>query len=92
VIGGSGVSVSGGSITAALISQNVSTSGDASAASIGTPQVAAARSESKLSDSADKTIAQNTKPVTLDDGKDDKKKKPVLTRKTGRVTVILPNQ
>ncbi|HVY70155.1 MAG TPA: filamentous hemagglutinin N-terminal domain-containing protein [Verrucomicrobiae bacterium] len=92
VIGGSGVSVSGGSITAALVSANVSTSGDASAASIGTPQVAAARSESKLADSADKTVAQNTKPATLEDDKDEKKKKPVLTRKTGRVTVILPNQ
>lgn len=90
VIGGSGVSVSGGSISAALVSQNVSTSGDASAASIGTPQVAAAKSDSKLADSGEKA-ATESKPRALEEDKDAKKRKPALTRRTGRVTVILPN-
>ncbi|HEY6167656.1 MAG TPA: hypothetical protein VI454_06425, partial [Verrucomicrobiae bacterium] len=90
IVAGGGVEASGANISAALVSTSVSASGDTSAASMGVQSTQAARSDSKVSEDADKKVMASAKPS--DDDDDKKKKKPVtaLARTTGRVTVILP--
>ncbi len=91
VIGGSGVDVSGDSITASLISGSVSTSGDASSASVGVPQSTAAPA---VAQTADNAMTASSK--TDDDSDDDEKKKRgkniALAQKVARVTVLLPKK
>jgi filamentous hemagglutinin family protein len=92
IIGVGGVSASGSSIDASLLSQNVSASGDTSSAKEGFAQGTAANAAS--------TGASNEgsdKPATKSsEGSDDeltKKKKGVaLAQKVSRVTVILPKR
>jgi len=92
IVGGTAVNVSGDSISANLISQSVKTSGDASSASVGVPQVAAASGTSK-NEQPKETVAEATAQIAQASDDDDKKKKrgPVLAKSTGRVTVILHN-
>ncbi len=99
LIGVGGVSASGAVVDANVMSQNVAagttTTGQTGftqgAAAAGTSQAAAAQSEPAK-------VAAATKPVPQESGADgdDLKKsaklKPVLTRTTGRVTVILPGK
>jgi hypothetical protein len=89
IIGGENVSVSGGDITATLISGSVSTSGDASGATTGIPQSNVAQQNAQVAD--DSTTA-TTKTDTSDGSDDDSKKKKGITlaQKVGRVTVLLP--
>ena len=89
IVGGENVSVSGGEITASLLSGSVSTSGDASGASIGIPQSNATRQDAQVADDA--STAATKADSQSDD--DQKKKKPItLAQKVGRVTVLLPTK
>ena len=83
--------MSGQSITADLISESVSTTGDASSANIGVPQSNAPKDDSKVA--ADASVTTVKSDDTAGDG-DKKKKKPgpVLAQKTGRVRVIMPGR
>ena len=87
VIGGGSVNVSGDSITASLISESVSASGNTSGATEGIPQSNVAKNNVETADDAS-TVASKT-----DDQDDDQKKKGkqvTLAQKVSRVTVILP--
>jgi hypothetical protein len=91
VIGIGGVNASGGAgVTASVLGQNVSIGGAAAQSTLGTTASATAASQSAAAqannDTKDKIAADNTQD-------DDQKKKagPSLVRRTGRVTVILPN-
>ena len=91
IVGGDSISVSGASIGASLISGSVSTSGNASGASVGVPASNVQKEDAPTADSANQTVAQSS---GLDGGTDDSKKrvakKPVLTAVTSRVTIISP--
>jgi hypothetical protein len=92
VIGGSSVDVSGDSITAALISGSVSSSGDTSGASIGVPQSTAAQPVAQTSDNA-MTAASKTDDLSDDDDEKKKKGKGIsLAQKVSQVTVLLPKK
>ncbi|HWC58526.1 MAG TPA: filamentous hemagglutinin N-terminal domain-containing protein [Verrucomicrobiae bacterium] len=86
-IGGANVS---GTITADVLGQNVSVNGGASTSTLGTTATATAASQS----AANEATSETEKQVASDDSKDDDKKKkgkaPVLARRTGRVTVLMP--
>lgn len=92
IIGIGGVNASGGGgISAALLSQNVSVAGGQSQSTLGS-----SASATSASQSAAQQASSDTKQQIADSGSqnDDDKKKlaklPTLTRKVGRVTVILP--
>jgi filamentous hemagglutinin family protein len=87
IIGGGSVNVSGDSITASLISESVSASGNMSGATEGIPQSNVAKNNAETADDAS-TVTSKT-----DDQNDDQKKKGkqiTLAQKVSRVTVILP--
>jgi filamentous hemagglutinin family protein len=95
IVGVGSVSASGSSIDAALLSQNVSASGNTSAAQLGFSQGTAAAATSQSSANSDEEMK---KTVVKGDGEetDDKKKHgggtaPEIVRRVGRVTVLLPN-
>lgn len=94
IIGGTSVAASGASVDAALLSQNVSASGDMASAQVGFTQGAAAASTSQSMATEDQAKAAATAKST--DEEEEKKKKPaglpVLARTVGRVTVILPGK
>jgi filamentous hemagglutinin family protein len=90
VISGGTVSVSGESITASLIAQTVSTSGDATQAAVGVPVSNVAKDDSKASDDASTALAKADGPSEADDDKKKKAQSITLAQKTGRVTVVLP--
>jgi hypothetical protein len=92
IISAGTASVSGQSITAALISESASTSGSTTGAAIGVPQSNVPKQDAS-------TVAQDAGTTMLQgdnsDGTDDKKKKDksiTLAQRTGRVTVILPGR
>lgn len=92
IIGGGSVTATGVSVDAALLSQNVSASGDVGSSQVGFSQGAAAASTSQgMSSEAQARTAATAKPS---DGDEDPKRRtnnlPVLARTVGRVTVILP--
>ncbi|MCI0362319.1 MAG: hypothetical protein L0219_00460, partial [Phycisphaerales bacterium] len=93
IVGIGSANVSGASVDAAILSQNISTSGDVSAAQTGFAQGTAAASTSQSVQTEDqaKTVAA---AKTEED--DEKKRKPrdmpLLARTVGRVTVILPTK
>ena len=90
VISGGSVNASGDSITATLISESVSTSGNASGATEGIPQSNVAQNNSQTADNADATTSKNG---NQDDEEELKKKKGItLAQKVSRVTVILPTK
>ena len=92
VIGIGGVNASGGAgITAAVLGQNVSIGGGVAQSTLGTTAAATSTSQAAAQQANTDTQQQLAKDTTQDD--DEKKKKakaPVLTRRVGRVTVILP--
>jgi filamentous hemagglutinin family protein len=89
VISGGNLDVSGGSVTASLIAESVSASGDTSGANMGIPQNVAKVNTETADDAS--TVASKT-----DDQNDDEIKKKgkgiALAQKTGRVTVVLPSK
>jgi len=96
IVGIAGVSASGGGpITAALLGQSVSVGGAAAQSTLGTTATATTTSQA----AAQQASSDSEKQVALADtsSSDDEKKKrstkpPTLTRRVGRVTVLLPNQ
>lgn len=89
IIGGGSVNVSGDSITASLISSSVTTSGDATGASMGIPQSNVARDNAPVMEDTSTNVTRYAQQSIEDNKKD---KTITLTQRTGRVTVILPGQ
>jgi hypothetical protein len=91
IIGVGGISASGTSVDASLLSQNVSTSGDVSSSQVGFATGNAAATASQSLSSEEQTKVGAPKETSLED---DPKRRiasaPKLTRTVGRVTVILP--
>jgi hypothetical protein len=91
IVGGDGISVSGGDITASLISGSVSTTGDASGASVGVPASNVSTDSAKVADDAATTATK-----TSDQGQDDDERKKrgaksaMLATAISRVTVLMP--
>jgi len=92
VISGGNASVSGETITANVIAQSVSTSGNATQANVGVPVSNVTKADSKVAEDASDTVATTDSQATI--GDDQKKKNSTITlaQKTGRVTVILPEK
>jgi hypothetical protein len=94
IIGVGSVSASGATVDAALLSQNISTSGEVSSSQVGFGQAntAGATSQSLANDDQAKTVAATDKTEATEEEDARKKSRlPQLTRTVGRVTVILPN-
>ncbi len=94
-IGGGSVDVSGSSITASLVSGNISTSGDTTGASLGIPQSNVQPAVAQTADSA--AAATSKLDDTSGDGSDEDQKKKKgngisLAQRVSRVTVLLPNK
>jgi len=90
VIGGGNLDVSGDSITASLISESVSASGDISGATEGIPQSNVAKNNAETADDASTVVA---KTDDQDNEENKKKEKGIaLAQKTSRVTMILPSK
>jgi len=92
VIGVGGVSATGGSITASLLGQNVTANGGAAQSTLGTTAAATSTSQAAAQES---TTEAKQEVASNDTSQDDEKKKqaknrPVLARRVGRVTVLLP--
>jgi hypothetical protein len=92
VISGGNVSVSGEAITASLIAQSVSASGNTTEAAIGVPAANVAKTDSKAAEDAGTTLAKTEDSATDDDEKKKKDKTITLAQKASRVTVILPEK
>jgi hypothetical protein len=95
IVGAGNVNVSGSEITASVISTggNANTSGNTAGSTVGAFTSVAAPAAQKTVEAGDKTVASDT--TSLGNAEDDKKKRasakgPVLVRRVGRVTVILP--
>jgi filamentous hemagglutinin family protein len=91
IVGIGGISANVGTMEATLLSQNVSVGGGQAQSTLGTSATATATSQSAAQQASNDTKQQVALDNTLED--DDIKKKgkhPALTRRTGRVTVILP--
>ncbi|HZV33283.1 MAG TPA: filamentous hemagglutinin N-terminal domain-containing protein [Verrucomicrobiae bacterium] len=91
IIGISGVSASAGSITASLLSQNVSVGGGQATSTLGTAATATAASQSAAQQSTTEAKQQIASNDNLNNDDDKKKKKRPLLQRVKRVTVILPN-
>ncbi len=91
IIGIGSVNASGASVDAALLSQNVTASGDVSSSQVGFSQGTAANatSQSLQSDEQTKVVAA-AQGEDEDDRKRTSRELPLLSRSMGRVTVILP--
>ncbi|MGA9780285.1 MAG: hypothetical protein WBS33_18660, partial [Verrucomicrobiia bacterium] len=87
IVGGGSVNVSGDSITASLVSESVSASGDTSGATEGVPQSNASKNNAETADDASTVTAQTGDD---DDWKKKKNKEVALAQKVSRVTLILP--
>ncbi|HLH52081.1 MAG TPA: filamentous hemagglutinin N-terminal domain-containing protein [Verrucomicrobiae bacterium] len=91
IIGVSGVSASGGRVDASLLSQNVSVGGGQSQSTLGSSASATAASQSAAQQSSSDARQQLAQDTSAQDEEARKRGKlPVLTRRVGRVTVILP--
>ena len=89
IVGGGSVNVSGDSITASLISESVSASGDTSGATEGVPQSNASKNNAETADDASTVTAQTGDD---NDWKKKKNKEVALAQKVSRVTLILPTK
>jgi filamentous hemagglutinin family protein len=90
VISGGNANVSGETITASLIAQSVSASGNTSQANVGVPASNVTKADSKVAEDASTTVATTDNQETGDDDKKKKNSTITLAQKSGRVTVILP--
>jgi type IV secretory pathway TrbL component len=88
IVGAGGVSVSGSSVTAEALGQNVSVNGGASQSTLGTSAAATSTSQSAAQAASNDTKQE----VANNSSDDDQKKKPLhrLMQRVKRVTVILP--
>jgi filamentous hemagglutinin family protein len=93
IVGIGSVSASGGSIDAALLSQNVNASGTTSG-QLGFAQTSAAGATSQSVQNNDEQVKKTVASVAEEDEDETKKKNAGirLAKTTGRVTVILPKQ
>jgi filamentous hemagglutinin family protein len=89
VISGGNVNVSGDSITASLISESVSASGNTSSATEGVPQSNVTKNNAETADDAS-TVS--SKADSQDDEDKKKNKQIALAQKVSRVTVLLPSK
>jgi len=96
IVGIAGVSASGGGpITASLLGQNVSVGGAAAQSTLGTTATATTTSQAaaqQASSDAEKQVAPDDTSSSDDQKKKRAAKLPVLTKRVGRVTVLLPSQ
>mgnify|MGYP000880859048 CR=1 FL=1 len=94
IIGVGSVNVSGATVEAALLSQNISASGDVSSSQTGFAQgnAAASTSQSQQGEEPAKAVASSQTSDETDDARKKPRELPVLARTVGRVTVILPNK
>jgi filamentous hemagglutinin family protein len=92
VISGGNASVSGETITASLIAQSVSTSGNTAQANVGVPASNVSKSDSKVAEDAGAALAATDNQTTGDDDKKKKDRTITLAQKASRVTVILPGK
>jgi filamentous hemagglutinin family protein len=84
-----GISASAGTISATLLSQNVSVGGGQSQSTLGSSANATATSQA-ASQQANSDAQQQVSPENKEDDTKKATKKPTITRRVGRVTVILP--
>jgi filamentous hemagglutinin family protein len=94
IVGIGGVSACGGPVTASLLGQSVSVGGGPAQSTLGTTATATTTSQAAAQQASSDSEKQTALPDTS--SSDDEKKKraaklPVLTKRVGRVTVILPN-
>ena len=96
IVGIAGVSASGGGpITAALLGQSVSVGGAAATSTLGTTATATTTSQAAAqaaSSDSEKQVALADTSSSDDETKKRSAKPPVLTKRVGRVTVLLPRQ
>lgn len=94
IIGVGSVNVSGATVDAALLSQNISASGDVSASQTGFAQgtAAASTSQSQQAEEPAKAASATKASTEEDDARKKARDLPVLARTVGRVTVILPTK
>jgi hypothetical protein len=91
IIGMGGISASGSSVDASLLSQNISTSGNVTSSQVGFAQGTAANSASQgLANNASTQAAAAASDPGADDPNKKKGREIVLAQKVSRVTVILP--
>jgi hypothetical protein len=91
VVGIGGVNASGGQgITAALLGQNVSVGGAAAQSTLGNTATATSASQAAAAQTASDAKEKLTSNASEDEDSKKKTKGPMLVRRTGRVTVILP--
>jgi hypothetical protein len=90
VISGGNASVSGEAITASVIAQSVTTSGNIAQANVGVPASNVAKADAKVAEDASASVATTDNPATGDDDKKKRDKTITLAQKSSRVTVILP--
>jgi hypothetical protein len=84
------VSVGASTITAALISSSISAAGDTAGSSLGVPQSTAPAETARATDDAATSAGKTDDTNSGDDEKKKRNRSIGLSRKTGRVTVILP--
>ena len=94
VVGIGGVNASGGQgVTADVLGQNVSINGGASQSTLGATASASSSSQSAAQQSTTEAHEQVAATTTADGDPNKKKGKgPILAKRTGRVTVILPSK
>ena len=91
VVGIGGVSASGGGgITASLLGQNVSVAGATGQSTLGTSATATTASQAAAQQANSEAQQQVASNDPQEDDQKKKDKRPVLTRRVGRVTVVLP--
>jgi hypothetical protein len=88
IVSGGDLDVSGSSIDASLIAENVSASGDTAGSSMGIPESNVTAVNTPTADNA--TEASDKVGDNADDDEKKKKKQAVLAQKSSRVTVTLP--
>jgi filamentous hemagglutinin family protein len=92
VITSGSANVTGESITASLISQSVTTSGNSTTSTIGVPQSNVAKEDAKVADDASTSVVKSDDTAGDDDNKKKKNKNITLAQRAGRVTVIMPGK
>jgi len=95
IVGIGGVSASGGGpVTAALLGQSVSVGGGPAQSTLGTTATATTTSQAAAQQASSDSEKQTALPDTSSSDDDEKRKRaaklPVLTKRVGRVTVLLP--
>jgi hypothetical protein len=92
IIGIGGVSASGGGgVSAAVMGQNVSIGGGAAQSTLGTSAGATSASQAAAQQASNATEQQLARDTSQEDPEKKRAKTPALTKRAGRVRVILPN-